>query len=187
MKTPNNAENTLSCYVDKQQPMIYVVCEDTWNEGMIHHGCWIDVVDDVEQMERQIEKLLDHSPAVNVQRIYAVLNCDGFDGYELDRSDSLFDIQEKALFICQNPKIGAKILGQCEGLLEDAQKVMDEQYEGCYSSLGEYARVILEEELFMPKCLRLFVNYEKVGQRMERQDEMYCIKTDDNQVHVFCL
>ena len=69
--------------------------------------------------------------------------------------------------------------------LEDARKALEENYNGCYSSLADYAEELTTETSEVSEHLALYIDYEKMGRDMELGGDVFTVETGYQEVHVF--
>ncbi len=149
---------------------IYVADLSAYNNGKLH-GVWINA-------------MLKGSPEEDAEE-YAIHDYEGFDGYGLSEYEGIQSVHEVACFIDENPKLGDELLNNFGGDLEDARKAVDENYNGCYSSLADYAEELTEGTTEIPQHLAFYIDYEKMGREMELSGDIYTITTTHDEVHIF--
>lgn len=62
---------------------------------------------------------------------------------------------------------------------------MEEQYNGCYSSLADYAQELTEDTSEIPEHLEFYIDYERMDRDMELGGDVFTIETAFDEVHVF--
>ncbi len=166
-----------------QEIRIYVADLSAYNNGKLH-GVWIDATDDIDDIQDQINEMLENSPEEDSEE-YAIHDYEGFDGYRLSEYEGIQSAHEIACFIDDNPELGGELLNHFGGDLEDAQKAIEEDYMGCYSSLADYAQELTNETVIVPEHLTYYIDYEKMGRDMELNGDLYTIETAHDEVHIF--
>lgn len=161
---------------------IYVADLAAYNNGVLR-GVWIDVCDDLEDIQEQISTMLSGSPIPGAEE-YAIHDYEGFGSYQVGEHEGITEIQAIAEFIEEHPELGTELLGYCTDL-DEARKAMEEQYNGCYSSLADYAQYLTEETSEIPKHLEFYIDYERMGRDMELSGDVFTIETAHDEVHVF--
>lgn len=162
---------------------IYVANLAAYNNGRLH-GVWINATDDLDDMQDQINVMLK-TTYDGLSEEYAIHNYEGFGGYRLGEYAGLETVHNIACFIEEHGEIAGKLLNHFGGDLDDAQKAIEENYSGCYSSLAEYAQEIAEEMGDIPPRLESYIDYERLGRDMELGGDVYTIETAFDEVHIF--
>lgn len=162
---------------------IYVADLAAYNNGKLH-GVWINALDDLDEMQEQINGMLKDSPEEDAEE-YAIHDYEGFDGYGLNEYEGMESTHEIACFIDGNQETGGELLNHFGGDLEDAKKAIEENYNGCYSSLADYAEELTESTTEIPQHLAYYIDYEKMGREMELSGDIYTITTAHDEVHIF--
>jgi antirestriction protein len=162
---------------------IYVDDLSAYNNGKLH-GVWINALDDLGEIQDQINAMLKDSPEEDAEE-YAILDYEGFDGYGLSEYEGMESAHDIACFIDENQETGGELLNHFGGDLEDAKKAIEENYNGCYSSLANYAEELTEGTTEIPQHLAFYIDYEKMGRDMEQSGDIYTITTAHDEVHIF--
>lgn len=162
---------------------IYVADLAAYNNGKLH-GVWINVCDDLEDIQEHINKMLDESPEGFAEE-YAIHDYEGFNGYGLGEYESIGSVHEIACFIEEHPEIGGELLSHFGGSLDDAKKAAAESYSGCHTSLADYAEELTEGTTEIPEHLQFYIDYERMGRDMELGGDIYTIETAHDEVHIF--
>lgn len=161
---------------------IYVADLAAYNAGTLH-GVWINATDDPDDIQEQVNAMLAASPQDDAEE-YAIHDYEGFDGYTLSEYEGLESAHEIACFIDDYPDIGGHLLSEV-GDLDEARKMAEENYCGCYASLADYAQELTEETTTIPDHLAYYINYEAMGRDMELNGDVVTLETGYNEVHVF--
>ena len=162
---------------------IYVADLAAYNNGILH-GIWINACDDLEDIKAQINKMLACSPEEEAEE-YAIHDYEGFEGYSVSEWSGIDELHEVACFIDENPGLGGALLNHFCGNLEDARRVLEDCYYGCYSSLADYAEELTEGCYEIPENLACYIDYERMGRDMEMSGDIFIIETGYNEAHVF--
>lgn len=163
---------------------IYVACLAAYNSGYLH-GAWIDASQDLDDLQKAVNDMLSKSP-VELAEEYAIHDFEGFGGYGLGEYEGLERTHELACFIEEHGEdIAGELLNQFGGSLDDARKAIEENYQGCYTSLSDYAQEVTEETNQIPERLAFYINYEQMGRDMEMSGDIYTITTAFDEVHIF--
>ncbi len=162
---------------------IYVACLASYNAGYLH-GVWIDAAQDLEDIQKCVNDMLSKSPVEDAEE-YAIHDYEGFGGYGLGEYEGLETAHEIACFIEEHGEIAGDLLNHFGGSLDDARKAIEENYQGCYKSLGDYAQELTEDTSQIPENLQYYIDYERMGRDMDMSGDIYTIETAHDEVHVF--
>lgn len=124
--------------------------------------------------------MLKDSPEEDAEE-YAIHD---YEGYGLSEYEGMESVHEIACFINDNQETGGE-LNHFGGDLDDAKKAIEENYNGCYSSLADYAEELTEGTTEIPQHLAYYIDYEKMGRDMELSGDIYTITTAHDEVHIF--
>ena len=164
---------------------IYVADLAAYNGGNLH-GVWINALDEVSEIQNQVNDMLKNSPEPNAEE-WAIHDFEGFGGYGLSEYEGFERVHEIACFIDKNPEISGELLNHFGGDLDEAKKAIEENYNGCHSSVADYAQELTEETSEIPEHLAFYIDYEKMGRDMELSGDIFTIETAHDEVHIFCL
>lgn len=166
----------------KPTPKIYVACLAAYNAGTLH-GCWIDATQDAEDIHEEVKAMLAESPEPNAEE-WAIHDYEGFEGVEIAEYTGIEQVSEIARFIEEHGRLGAEVLKNFGGDLEEARTAFDE-YAGAYRSLGDFAEELTGETTEIPKHIAPYVDYDAMGRDMEINGDVFTVETGFEQVHVF--
>ena len=164
------------------EPKIYVADLAAYNAGFLH-GVWIDATLEITDIQEQVNAMLAASPVEDAEE-YAIHDYEGFEGYRLGEYAGLDTAHEVAGFIEEYPEYGAALLDHCSDI-DEARKVAEENYCGCYSSLADYAQELTEQSTKIPQNLSFYIDYERMGRDMEMGGDVFTIETGYQEVHIF--
>ena len=162
---------------------IYVADLAAYNNGNLH-GVWINALDEVREIQDQVNEMLKNSPEPDAEE-WAIHDYEGFDGYGLSEYEGFERVHELACFIYDTPKIAGKLLNHFGGDLYEARMAVEENYEGCYSSVADYAQEQTEDTSEIPKYLVFYIDYEKMGRDKELNGDIFTIETAHDEIHIF--
>lgn len=162
---------------------IYVACLAAYNNGILH-GRWIDATQDIDDLQNEINQILESSPIEDAEE-WAIHDYEGFCGYSISEYEGLKSVHEIASFITEHGEIAGDLLNHFGGSIEDARKAMKEGYQGCHSSLADYAQDLTEQTSEVPKHLEFYIDYERMGRDMEWSGDIFTIETAHDEVHIF--
>ena len=162
---------------------IYVACLAAYNNGYLH-GKWIDATQDMDDIQDELKEMLKTSPLEEEAEEYAIHDFEGYGSYRLSEYEGLESAHEIACFIEEHGELGAEVLSYISDMGE-AKKMLEENYNGCYSSLADYAQELTEETSEVPKHLEFYIDYDKMGRDMEMSGDIFTIETTHDEVHIF--
>lgn len=165
------------------EPKIYVADLAAYNNGILH-GIWIDAALDTDDIHEQVQSMLAKSPVAMAEE-WAIHDYEGFEGYPLSEYEGLESAHEIACFIEERGRLGAEILSHVGGDLDEAARMIDEEYHGCYASLADYAQDLTEQTTDIPESLQYYIDYEKMGRDMEMSGDIFTIETARDECHIF--
>jgi antirestriction protein len=167
-------------------PQIYVACLSSYNQGILH-GSWIDADQEAEDIHSEIQNMLGKSPADGPNEEWAIHNHVGF-GVSLSEYASIENVTELAQFICEfGQPLASKAYEHCDFNLKAARKMIEENYQGTFSSIEEWAEELLDstgELQAIPEHLRPYFDFSSYARDLELNSEIFIIE-DTHQVHVF--
>lgn len=169
-----------SMTVDEQR--IYVACLAAYNNGILH-GKWIEISDDIDVTWKEIRSVLASSPIPEAEE-HAIHDYEGFGGVRISEYESIERIHELSEFLQEHGEAGALALAHHDGDLEAAEETV-ENYQGCFTSLADYAQGQTEDITEIPAHLENYIDYESMGRDMKLSGEIFAIQTRFDEVHVF--
>ncbi len=155
-----NSDNTTFTNSFDEQPQIYVACLAAYNNGRMH-GVWIDATLEVEEISKQISRMLAKSPEPDAEE-YAIHADSGFYNLRIEEYTSIKDVHEKAMFILEHGELGAELAAYYGGHLKDAQRALVGGYYGDYENELDYAIEFFNECYLekVPETVRYYIDYE---------------------------
>ncbi len=164
-------------------PRIYIACLAAYNSGKLH-GSWIDATQGMDCLQEEIQELLKKSPIPNAEE-WAIHDHEGFGSCSITENGDLESICEKAEFIAEHGELGAEILSNFHGCLDDAQEAMEDNYHGEHDSELDYATELFDEIYLhdVPKFVQGYIDYESFCRDLFL-DGHYSIRIG-HKVHVF--
>jgi len=161
---------------------IYVADLAAYNAGYLH-GVWIDATLDIDDIQDSINTMLASSPVEDAEE-YAIHDYEGFGEYSLHEYAGIEAAHDIACFIDEYPDFGAALLAHTADI-DEARKMADENYCGCFSSLADYAQDLTEQTTEIPASLTNYINYEMMARDMQMGGDVFTIETGWQEVHVF--
>lgn len=162
---------------------IYVADLAAYNAGKLH-GVWIDATKDIDEIWEDVNAMLAMSPEPLAEE-YAIHDHEGFEAYDLSEYEGLERASEIACFIEEHGKIAGELLNYFGGDLEEAKRMIEENYSGLWDSLEDYARDLTEQTSEIPEHLEHYIDYEKMGRDMELSGDILTFETRLDEVHIF--
>jgi antirestriction protein len=167
--------------MSNETPKIYVACLSAYNNGILH-GKWIDVVQDVDAVWKDINQMLASSPMDDAEE-WAIHDYSGFEEVRIHEYESIDDVVALAQFIHEHGKLGAEVLAQYNNHIEDATHALEECYQGEFESEEDFAQSLFEDCYTIPDYLQNYIDYQKVARDLFIND--YMSFEVDHKTHVF--
>jgi len=167
-------------------PQIYVACLASYNAGRLH-GSWIPV-ETKEQIQEDIQKILRTSQEPFAEE-WAIHDFDGFGGAQLSEYED-FDalVTLKELIEAHDETLVGALYNYFSGGVEEVEKVLQDQYLGCFESIEDYAMDYIESTgslRQLPESLQYYFDYERFARDLEMGGDIFTIETSYREVHVF--
>ncbi|SIS41871.1 Antirestriction protein [Thalassolituus maritimus] len=160
---------------------IYVACLAAYSSGYLH-GVWIDATKELDDIQEQVSNMLKSSP-IEMAEEYAIHDYEGFESVRLSEWEGLERAHNIACFIEEHGTLGAELLNIYD--IEEASKVLENNYHGCFSSLADYAEQFTCETSSVPEHLQYYIDYERMGRDWKMSGDIYTIETAHDEVHIF--
>lgn len=169
--------------VSDSSPRIYVACLAAYNNGFLH-GAWIDADQDVDQIRDEIAAMLARSPAEDAEE-YAIHDYEGFEGVTISEYARIGSVARMAAFIVEHGALGAGLLEQFVGDMDQAETALQDCYHGQYASLADYMEELTTDSITIPEALRYYVDWQAMARDAEMSSDLFTIETAHGEVHVF--
>ncbi|KAA0968185.1 antirestriction protein ArdA [Aureimonas fodinaquatilis] len=169
--------------VSDSTPRIYVACLAAYNNGYLH-GAWIDADQEADQIRDEIAAMLAHSPIEHAEE-YAIHDYKGFEGVSMSEYAGIDTVARMAAFIAEHGALGADLLEQFVGDMDQAETALQDCYHGQYASLADYMEELTTESVTIPEALRYYVDWEGMARDAETGGDLFTIETAHGEVHVF--
>ena len=156
---------------------IYVACLASYNAGILH-GEWIDVTDDLEEMQESIDAMLSRSRQPDAEE-WAIHDYDA--PFAIGEYSSLNEIHDTVAFIEEHDEPGIAALQLSSNGVEDAQTLMD-GFHGAYDSMRDYAEEYAESCLGVPDHIWPYFDVDALVRDLEMG---LCVHRDNDCVYVF--
>lgn len=164
-------------------PRIYVACLAAYNNGYLH-GAWIDADQDADQIRDEIAAMLARSPVEDAEE-YAIHDYEDFEGVSISEYAGIGSVARMAAFIAEHGALGAGLLKQFGGNMDQAETALQDGYHGQFVSLAAYMEEVTTESVTIPEALRYYVDWEAMARDAEIGGEFFTIETAHDEVHVF--
>lgn len=162
---------------------IYIADLAAYNAGYLH-GAWIDATLDITDIQEKIREILNTSPVEDAEE-YAIHDYEGFGGYNLGEYAGLETAHKIACFLEEHGEIAADLLAHFCGDMDEAQKTIEDNYCGCYSSVADFAEELTEQSTDIPKNLKFYIDYDRMARDMDMSGDIFSIETAHDEVHIF--
>jgi len=167
-----------------EEVRVYVADLAAYNNGFLH-GVWVDATQELDDMQEQVSEMLKASPCEEVAEEYAIHDYEGFGAYSVSEYEGLESVHEVACFLEEHGEVAGDVLAHFVDNLDDARKALEENYNGCYSSLADYAEELTTETSEVPQHLAFYIDYDRMGRDMEMSGDIFTVETGCQEVHVF--
>jgi antirestriction protein len=164
-------------------PRIYVACLAAYNNGYLH-GAWIDADQDADEIRDEISAMLACSPIKGAEE-YAIHDYEGFEGVTIREYASIESVARMGGFIAEHGALGAGLLEQFVGDIEQAESALQDCYHGQHASLADYMEELTAESVTIPEALRYYIDWEAMARDAEMNGEFFTVETARDEVHVF--
>lgn len=169
--------------VSDSSPRIYVACLAAYNNGFLH-GAWIDADQDTDQIRDEIAAMLARSPVKDAEE-YAIHDYEGFEGVSISEYAGIDGVARMAAFIAEHGALGAGLLEQFGGDMDQAEFTLEDCYHGQFASLADYMEELTTESVTIPEALRYYVDWDAMARDAEMGGDLFTIETANGEVYVF--
>lgn len=169
--------------ISDSNPRIYVACLAAYNNGYLH-GAWIDADQAADQIRDQIAAMLARSSVEDAEE-YAIHDYEGFEGVSISEYAGIDSVARMAAFIAEHGALGAGLLEQFSGDMDQAESTLEDCYHGQFASLADYMEELTTESVTIPEALRYYVDWEGMARDAEMGGDLFTIETAHGEVHVF--
>ena len=166
-----------------RNPRIYVACLAAYNNGYLH-GAWIDADQDADEIRDEIAAMLARSPIKDAEE-YAIHDYEGFEGVTIQEYAGIEKVARMGAFIAEHGALGAGLLEQFVGDIDQAESALQDFYHGQFASLADYMEELTAESVTIPEALRYYIDWDAMARDAEMSGEFFTIETAHDEVHVF--
>ena len=170
-------------YVSDSNPRIYVACLAAYNNGYLH-GAWIDADQDADAIREEIAAMLARSPVEGAEE-YAIHDYEGFEGVSISEYAGIDTVAQMGAFITEHGALGAGLLEQFGGDMDQAETALQDCYHGQFACLADYMEELTTESITIPEVLRYYIDWNAMARDAEMGGDLFTIKTAHDEVHVF--
>jgi len=168
-------------------PRIYVACLAAYNAGTLH-GRWIECDQVANGIRTEIKEMLSRSPEPFAEE-WAIHDYEYFGGVSLHEFECLDDIAAYCEARETWGDLLSHVVNHCGGIgqLDEAIKMLGEEYAGEADSVADWSEDFLEETgqlESVPENLRYYIDFARYARDMELSGDIFTIEADSN-VHVF--
>ena len=167
----------------ESNPRIYVACLAAYNNGYLH-GAWIDADQDADDIRDEISAMLARSPIKDAEE-YAIHDYEGFEGVTIREYAGIENVARMGAFIADHGALGAVLLEQFSGDMDQAESTLEDCYHGQFASLADYMEELTTESVTIPEALRYYVDWDAMARDAEMGGDLFTIETAHGEVHVF--
>ncbi|WP_238123318.1 MULTISPECIES: antirestriction protein ArdA [unclassified Xanthobacter] len=169
--------------VSDSNPRIYIACLAAYNNGYLH-GVWIDADQDADAIRDEIAAMLARSPIENAEE-YAIHDYEGFEGVTISEYAGIDNVARMGAFIAEHGALGAGLLEQFGGDMDQAETTLQDCYHGQFASLADYMEELTTESVTIPEALRYYVDWDAMARDAEMNGEFFTVETARDEVHLF--
>ncbi|QKR98572.1 antirestriction protein ArdA [Sphingomonas sp. CL5.1] len=165
-------------------PRIYVACLAAYNNGYLH-GAWIDADQDADEIKDEIAAMLARSPIKGAEE-YAIRDYEGFEGVSIKEYAGIDTVARMGAFIAEHGALGAGLLEQFVGDMDEAETALRDCYHGKFASLADFMEDLTAESgITIPEALRYYIDWKAMARDAEMNGEFFTVETAHDEVHVF--
>ena len=128
--------------------------------------------------------MLARSPIEHAEE-YAIHDYEGFEGVTISEYAGIDTLVRLGAFIAEHGALGAGLLEQFGGDMDQAESAFEDCYHGQFASLADYMEELTTESVTIPKALRYYVDWDAMARDAEMGGDLFTIETAHGEVHVF--
>ncbi|WKW52066.1 antirestriction protein ArdA [Rhodomicrobium lacus] len=164
-------------------PRIYVACLAAYNNGYLH-GVWINADQDADTIRDEITAMLARSPIKGAEE-YAIHDHEGFEGVAIEEYAGIERVVRIGAFIAEHGALGAGLLEEFTGDIDQAEAALRDCYHGQFTSLADYMEELTAETVTIPDALRYYIDWQAMARDAEMGGDFFTVETAHDEVHVF--
>ena len=130
--------------------------------------------------------MLTASPVPGAEE-FAIHDTENFGSARIGEYESIENVAATATLILEHGDLAAELIGHT-GSVDEAREMLDEQYQGAFRNLADWAEQLMEDTgqlTALPENLRNYFDYEAFARDAELGGDITAIETSDGDVHVF--
>jgi antirestriction protein len=165
---------------DPVAPRVYAADLAAYNQGILA-GVWIDAAQDPEDIKSEIQEMLAHSPVPHAEE-WAWHDYEGFGELRLSEFTSIENISRLAKLIEEHGEMFAEVVSHFGGTdyLDEAERAMQEGYQGTYRSLTDWAEQHAEDTgIDCGEPWRGYIDFERWANDAEMGGDIFTIDVPD--------
>lgn len=116
---------------------------------------------------------------------HAIHDYEGFEGVSISEYAGIDSVARMAAFIAEYGALGAGLLEQFSGDMDQAESTLEDCYHGQFASLADYMEELTTESVTIPEALRYYIDWEAMARDAEMGGDLFSIETAHGEVHVF--
>lgn len=168
-------------------PKIYVADLAAYNAGILH-GTWINCNQDKDEIFEEIFEMLKDSPEPIAEE-WAIHDYEGFGSLPVSEFHDIEKLAETAMLLEEYGPLALEVMAYLGGDLDaqETRRIIDEQYQGEYRSISDWAESFLEETGQLeniPDNLRYYFDYDSFARDCELNGDIFTI-AENGELHVF--
>lgn len=168
-------------------PRIYVACLASYNNGELH-GRWINCNQAAEDIQAEIGQMLSESPEPDAEE-YAIHDTDNLGDLNISEYEDIEKLAELSMLMEEQGDIVLHVVSYCGGIdhLAKTRRKLDEDYQGSWDSLEDWARNYLKSAGWLAKVpveLHCYFDFGKYAHSFEVSGDLFSIEAG-GKVHVF--
>jgi len=161
---------------------VFVRDDDAFEMGDLK-GIWIDPTEPPDHLQMQVDEMLAESPGLSGNYTFTELEGDGSEC--LQDITELSKLHDVATLIRDHGSLAIALLGHVNGVVEEAKRIIREEYAGIYSSLEEHAEEDCRNGDVSPREVLLYVDYGKMVNDWRMSGRAFTLPAPCGGVHVF--
>lgn len=128
--------------------------------------------------------MLARSPIAHAEE-YAIHDFEGFEGITISEYAGIDTVARIGAFISEHGALGAGLLEQFIGDMDQAETALQDCYHGQFGSLADYMEELTTESITIPEALRYYVDWQAMARDAEMSGDLFTVETAHDEVHVF--
>ena len=119
---------------------------------------------------------------------YAIHDYEGFEGVTIHEYAGIESVARMGAFIAEHGALGAGLLEQFVGDINQAETALQDCYHGQFASLADFMEDLTAESgVTIPDALRYYIDWKAMARDAEMNGEFFTVETAHDEVHVFSI